>query len=163
MILIVSICKEPLHDLEFVKPIEDISKFNNSKFKTIHYTKIKNPKKCDKVIICGTSLRDNDFLNHLDKFKWLKSFKKPVLGICGGSHIIGLILGYKIKNKKEVGFKEINLKKEFLGIKGKLKVYNLHNKAVLPDTFKKNNFYAVLFHPEVRNKEMVTNFTKLNR
>jgi GMP synthase-like glutamine amidotransferase len=91
----------------------------------------------------------------------LKNFDKPVLGICGGSHIIGLILGNKLKNKKEIGLKEINVKKEFLGIKGKRKVYHLHKFYSLPEIFNHQNFYATLFHPEVRNKEMIRNFCNL--
>jgi|TARA_Y100000310_G_scaffold288745_1_gene314669 GMP synthase (glutamine-hydrolysing) len=162
MILIINICKEKLHELEFVKPIEDVLSKNKIKFKTHHYSKIlKKDLLVDKIIICGTSLKDNNFLENLKYFKWLKNFDKPVLGICGGSHIIGLILGNKLKNKKEIGLKEINVKKEFLGIKGKRKVYHLHKFYSLPEIFNHQNFYATLFHPEVRNKEMIRNFCNL--
>ncbi len=162
MILIINICNEKLHEFEFVKPIEDILKGGKIKFKTEHYKKItKKDLLAEKIIICGTSLKDNYFLENLKYFKWLKNFNKPVLGICGGSHIIGLILGNKLKNKKELGLKEINIKKEFLGIKGKRKVYYLHNLQVLPETFNHQNFYAILFHPEVRNKELTVNFCNL--
>jgi|TARA_Y100000034_G_scaffold135819_1_gene209308 GMP synthase (glutamine-hydrolysing) len=162
MILLINICNEKLHELEFVKPIEDILNKNNIEFKTKHYSKIiKNDLKSDKIIICGTSLKDNDFLKNLKYFEWLRNFNKSVLGICGGSHIIGLILGNKLKKKKEIGLKEINIKKEFLEIKGKRKVYHLHNLQVLPETFNHQNFYATLFHPEVRNKKLIVNFCNL--
>ncbi len=163
MILLISICKEKLHELEFVKPIEDILKKENVGFKIKHYTKItdKDLKSVDKIIICGTSLADNEFLQDIKKFKFLLAFNKPILGICGGSHIIGLLLSHKIKKSEAVGFKSINFKKEFLGVKGKREVYHLHQFQILPEAFHEKNFYATLFHPEVRNKDMIVNFTKL--
>ena len=163
MILLINICKEKLHFYEFVKPIEDILEKKKLKFKTKHYSKIvkKDLAKASKVIICGTSLKDNDFLNNVKKFNWIKNYKKPILGICGGAHLIGLILGYELKKKKEIGLKYMNLKKTFLGFRGKKQVYHLHQFYTFPKVFHKRNFYSVLFHPEVRNKEMILNFAKL--
>lgn len=163
MLLIISICKEKLHYFEFVKPIENILKNQNARFITKHYLELKESdiKKADKIIITGTSLMDNDFLMHLDRFSWIKNCAEPLLGICGGAHIIGLTLGYKLKNKKEIGLKEINVDKEFLGVKGKLQVYELHQFYVLPEVFHRTNLYATLFHPEVRNKTIIENFAKL--
>ena len=164
MILLISICREKLHELEFVKPIEEIAK-KSGKVKVIHYSKLKNSEvnSADKIIICGTSLKDNDFLKpgNISKFRWIKSFKKPLLGICGGAHLIGLALGYKLKRKEEIGLKELNLKDEFLGVKGKIQVYHLHQFYALPEVFHKGNVYATLFHPEVRNKILIDNFAHL--
>ena len=41
MILIINICKEKLHELEFVKPIESILRKNKINFKTKNYKEIK--------------------------------------------------------------------------------------------------------------------------
>lgn len=163
MILIINICKQKLHYYEFVKPIEDILKKNEFEFFTKHYKDIEKTDldKAEKVIICGTSLKDNDFLENREKFEWLKDFRKPVFGICGGSHIIGLFLGKELKKEKEIGLKKINIEKGFLGTKGNLRVYHLHRFSVLPETFHKDNFYATLFHPEVRNKQMIIGFCGL--
>lgn len=165
MILLINICKEKLHFYEFVKPVADIVKKYDSVL-IAHYKNLTKSEieKADKIIICGTSIKNNEFLKkeNLQKFNWLKKTKKPVLGICGGSHIIGLILGKKLKDKKEIGLKEIEIKKEFLGVKGKLNVYHLHQLVVLPETFQKKNLCATLFHPEVRNKEIIENFCRLN-
>ncbi len=163
MILVINICKEKLHELEFVKPIEDILRKNNKGFFTKHYKNIKEGdlKKAEKIIICGTSLKDNDFINDVNIFSWIKEFKKPILGICGGSHIIGLVFGHELKKNKEIGLKEITLEKEFLGVKGKLQVYHLHGLQVLPEVYHKDNFYATVFHPEVRNKKIIENFINL--
>lgn len=163
MILIINICKEKLHELEFVKPIEDILRNQNIKFFTKHILELKNSdiEKADKIIICGTSLKDNDFLMHLDKFSWIKSTNKKILGICGGAHIIGLALGQSLRKKKEIGLKDFVLRKEFLGSIGKLQVYHLHQFYVLPEVFHKDNIYATLFHPEIRNKNLIVNFARL--
>ncbi len=178
MLLIINICKEKLHYYEFVKPIEDILRDKKIKFETKHYKKLieNNIKKSDKIIICGTSLKDNEFLENLDKFQWIKNFNRQILGICGGMQIISLIFGGKLKQKQEIGFYEENFNDEFLGLNGKKEVYHLHNNyATLPADFKKFNkskipqavkhktkqIYGVLFHPEVRNKRIIEKFADL--
>ena len=178
MILLINICREKLHELEFVKPIEDI--LNNGKIKYFvkDYKKInKNDlERADKIIICGTSLRDDEFLKNINKFEWLKDFNKPVLGICGGMQIIGLVFRGKLEKKTEIGFFKEYFKKQFLGLKGWQEVYHLHNhyaafsKLKEFEVFngdsvnqavkhKKKEVYGVLFHPEVRQKELILNFS----
>ncbi len=180
MLLIISICKDKLHELEFVRPIEDILNDENILFNKVHYTKInkKDLEKTDKIIICGTSLQDNDFLKYAGKFDWIKSCNKPILGICGGMHIIGLIFGGKLKKKKQIGLIDVNFKKEFLGIIGEKQVYNLHGLCIdfkklkefeiYADSeceqavkHKQKEIYGVLFHPEVRNKIIIREFSCL--
>ncbi len=194
MILLISTCKEKLHELEFVKPIEKILKENNKKFFTKHYSKLNwkgDLAKVNKIIICGTSLKDNEFLRHIQLFTWLTQTQKLVLGICAGMQIISLVyeldrqvkeldikknLNHVIKKKTEIGFYKENFKKEFLGLKGEHEVYHLHNNyIILPKDFEKftiskipqaikhktQNIFGVLFHPEVRNKKIIENFIKL--
>lgn len=160
MILIVNICKEPLHTLEFVNPVADIVQKIEKEALIVHYKDLSEEdlRKSDKVIICGTSLKDDKFLKDISKFDWIKSYDKPLLGICGGAHLIGLVFGGHLKKKKEIGLKPLTIKKEFLSQRGKKEVYHLHNFYVLPETFHKKNIYATLFHPEVRNKEMIEDF-----
>jgi len=73
MILIVNICKERLHYYEFVKPVEDILKKDGIEFFTLHYTDVKeiDLEKASRVIICGTSLKDEEFMKNLSKFSEL--------------------------------------------------------------------------------------------
>jgi|SRR3989344_3037517 len=175
MILIVNICKEKLHYYEFVKPIEDILKKDRIKFYTINYHNLdkEDIKKAEKIIICGTSLKDNHFVGDIDKFYWLKEYNKPVLGICGGMQIISVLFEGKLNKKIEIGFYEEEFNKEFLGLIGKQKVYHLHNNCTtLPKDFEEftgseipqavkhisKPIYGVLFHPEVRNKQIIINF-----
>ena len=190
MILIVNVCAEKLHYFEFVKPIEDIV---GGDFVTRHYSELgeEDLVNCDKVIICGTSLADNKFLGDLDKFDWLKDFRKPVLGICAGFQIIGLTFGGKIEAgrsaypqlrnsgaKTEIGYFRENFDRELFGLKGEVEVYHLHNNFVSgwSDDWevwgeeiaqavkhKDREIYGVLFHPEVRNKDLVVQFIRAPR
>ena len=172
MILIISTCAEKIHELEFVKPIEEILEKN---YFVKHYSKISEGdlQKADKIIMTGTSLQDNKFLKDLKEFNWIRDFKKPILGICAGMQIISLIFGSKIKSKTEIGFYKEKFTKDFLGLKGEQQVYHLHNNyTTLPREFEKftdskilqaikhktKPIFGILFHPEVRNKELIDNF-----
>jgi GMP synthase (glutamine-hydrolysing) len=174
MILLIKTNKEKLHDLEFVKPISDL--VNNNQI--IHYSKLtpSDLEKAERVIICGTSLKDNEYMEYRKFFGWLKEFSKPVLGICAGAQVIGLIFGGKLKKYPEIGLIKIKFNKEFLGVSGEKEIYELHNNYIkLTNEFeilgknkisqafkhKKKKIYGCLFHPEVRNKSIIENFLKI--
>jgi GMP synthase-like glutamine amidotransferase len=172
MILVINVCSERLHYFEFVKPIEDIV---GKDFLTKYYLDVtgKDLEKADKIIICGTSLKDNEFFENLDRFSWIKDFTKPVLGICAGFQIIGMVFGGELIKGTEIGFFHEKFNKSFLGLMGDQEVYHLHNnyvefgnefevfagkKFVQAVKHKKREIYGVLFHPEVRQKEMIERF-----
>jgi GMP synthase-like glutamine amidotransferase len=176
MILVINICKHDLHYDEFVRPVEDVVKLSGEKFKVIHYRELKDFSAFDKVIICGTSLKDNDFLENLDRFSWIKDFSGSVLGICAGFQIVGLVYGGSLRKKTEIGFYNENFSENFLGVEGPQEVYHLHNNYVeFTEDFKfftsgkiaqavkhrKKDVYGVLFHPEVRQKKIISEFCKL--
>lgn len=175
MILLIQICKEKFHYFEFVKPIENIIKKTKTEFVSIHYKDLTDDIifKSKKIIICGTSLRDNSFLDDIEDFMWLKNYDKPVMGICAGMHILGLVYNGKLHKRQEIGLTRIKFKKDFFGMKESEEVYELHNFYVSSKEcrtiaeskncsqaveYKNKPFYAVLFHPEVRNKEIIRNF-----
>lgn len=180
MILIINICKEKLHYFEFVKPICDILEHKNMEYFVRNYLKVSKDdlKKAEKVIICGTSLFDNEFVKDLKKFEWIKTFDKPLLGICGGMQIIGLVFGGKIEGGSEIGYYNEDFNFEFLGLEGNTDVYHLHNNFVNFENMgfrifasngfisqavkhKDKNIYGVLFHPEVRQKKLILSFVDL--
>jgi GMP synthase (glutamine-hydrolysing) len=81
-----------------------------------------------------------------------------------------------LKKYQEIGLTDIIFKNDFLGFHGKHIVYELHNLNVESKEFKtyamskkctqaikhkKKPFYGVQFHPEVRNKNLLVNFTNL--
>mgnify|MGYP001570617223 CR=1 FL=1 len=180
MILIINLCKEKLHYYEFVKPVEDILKDKGIKFFTKNYRKISEAdlKKSDKIIICGTSLMEWSYLNdaNFPKFNWIKDFDKPILGICAGMQIIIKMFGGRIIfHREEIGFHNVKFTKEFLGVGGKISAYELHrfgvkkirknfipyatsNKGIQAIKHRTKKIYGVLFHPEVRNKDIIANF-----
>jgi GMP synthase-like glutamine amidotransferase len=178
MILIISTCEEKIHEMEFVNPIENILKNKKISFFRKHYKEIneKDLKNADKIIMTGTSLKDNKFLKDINYFEWIKSIKKPILGICSGMQIILLIYNGKLRNKKEIGYYKENFTKEFLGMKGENEVYHLHNNYItLPKDFisytkgkvpqavkhKEKEIYGVLFHPEVRKSNLIEEFVRI--
>ncbi len=181
-ILIINICSEPLHYYEFVKPIEAIISKMNLNYSTKEYDKLSltDIQHADKIIICGTSLKDNYFLEDLHLFVEILKSNKPIFGICGGMEILGFLLGGGIKERKEIGFNEVKFIKNFLNIEigVAMQVYQLHNlyvdfSDILDDVdicaksydlitqafkHKYKPIYGVLFHPEVRNEEIIKTF-----
>jgi len=174
-ILILSIGESNLHFYEFVRPISQFLHYNKIRHFVRNYKDL--PKldlsKVKKIIIAGTTLKNNKFIKNIDKFERLKDFNGPILGICGGMQVLSLLYGGKLKKKQEIGFFKEKFNKDFLGMKGKKEVYHLHNNyATLPKDFnkytaskitqaikhKEKPIYGVLFHPEVRNKELIENF-----
>jgi len=115
-------------------------------------------------------LKDNFYLNDLDRFLWIKKYDKKLLGICAGMQILGLLYGCKIKKQRRIGLKKVNLKIFGANISY---AYFLHNfslrnyknfekinkgKDLIVFKHKKKDFYGVMFHPEARNKEVIANF-----
>jgi GMP synthase (glutamine-hydrolysing) len=176
-ILVLNICQERLHGYEFVKPVEDVLRKGGVEFESFHYKQLDERilDRCSSMIICGTSLRDDGFVEDIDKFRWIfDNFEgKPVLGICAGSQIISLVFGGEIKSKTEIGYFDEKFEKDFLGLGGKQEVWHLHNNySEFSEDFEKftgdeipqavkhrsKEIYGVLFHPEVRNKKMILEF-----
>lgn len=178
MILVIDVCLHRLSSEQFVRPVTDIAS-RSGRFKVVHYTNLteKELDACDKIILCGTALKDDDYLEHLESFEFLKSFHKPVLGICAGMQVLGLVHGAKVAKKTEIGMVRLAVKKPFLGIAADIEAYSLHNNSIsLPPGFEvlaesqdcihaikheTKQMYGVLFHPEARNEGIIREFTLL--
>jgi GMP synthase-like glutamine amidotransferase len=212
-VLLISVCQEKLHQLEFVKPVADILKAKNIHFEicdNVNLCLVDELKRFDRlmqkdapsisnvlsscpqefferdevleyvnsfshIIICGTSLRDCDFETCFDCFNWISDVSVPVLGICAGFQIIGTTFGGKLVDGKEIGYYFEKFESEFLGLESDQEVFHLHNNyiefsndfdvfATSPEGIvqavkhKKKDIYGVLFHPEVRQKQMILEF-----
>ena len=120
------------------------------------------------------SLYDNEFIEGADKFNWTKDIDKPILGICAGMQTISLLFDEPLVRCLQIGMAEISALEENPLFQGNFKAYVLHNYSVKQSqTFevlaestkcieaikhKQKNIFGVLFHPEVRNQEILRNF-----
>jgi GMP synthase-like glutamine amidotransferase len=77
-------------------------------------------------------LKDNDFLKHVEDFGWIRKCDKPILGICAGMEVIGLVFDSSLQNCLEIGMKEIRLTSKNLLFSSTFKAYELHNNSVQP-------------------------------
>ena len=131
---------------------------------------------CTKVVLSGTALKDHATLKQVDKFNWIKTCDKPILGICAGMQTISLVYEEPLTRCLQIGMAEIATLKENPLFQGDFKAYVLHNYSVAPSkTFdvlaesskciqavkhRQKNIYGVLFHPEVRNQEILKCFIR---
>jgi GMP synthase-like glutamine amidotransferase len=180
MILLLDLCdqKHPLSRDEFVLPIARIVQRCNRLPILRHYIDFtaKDMDAAEGMILCGTALRDNTFIRHLDKFRWLQEEQIPVLGICAGMQIIAAVWGGTIEPGEEIGMTTIRTLCENPLLEGRQEfpAYELHSfSPVPPDCFQILAFssrcsqvighhslpqFGVLFHPEVRNEWVVERF-----
>jgi GMP synthase-like glutamine amidotransferase len=130
-----------------------------------------------KIVLSGTALKDHTTLQQIDKFDWIKKYYKPILGICAGMQTISLVFGEPLVNCLQVGMTEISTQKENLIFQGSFKSYVLHNysvgasrifdvlaesaKCIQAVKHREKDIYGVLFHPEVRNQEILKKFIQL--
>jgi GMP synthase-like glutamine amidotransferase len=172
MILILSTCQQKLSEDEFVRPIEKI--LSKEDHRTKHYTEEFDPADYDSIIICGTAMMDFDYLNHLDKFSWLKDYTRCVLGICSGAQIIARVLGLELRDETLIGTRDVSVTTENGLANGKFRSYFLISKRPILRNFSvaldqdeymfkiiDRDFYGLLFHPEVLNPEMIVRFCSI--
>ena len=177
MILVVDMnsIENPLGFYEFVLPIVSIAE-ELEKCTIKHYLEVneKSLNSYDKIVLSGSALKNTVTLNQTGRFKWLRDCGKPVLGICAGMQTIGLFFGGRMEKCREIGMTDIATSKANLLFSSKFKAYSLHNYALVPSAdfevlaesancvqaikHKQKDVYGVLFHPEVRNKEVLQRF-----
>jgi GMP synthase (glutamine-hydrolysing) len=146
-----------------------------------HYLEVtsKDLSRCDSVILSGTALKDTATLKQPEKFQWLKETEKPVLGICAGMETIGKVYGARLAKSLELGMTQVTMLKENQLFNGNFKAYSLHSICVksaenfevwaesdkCPQVIKHKtkSIYGFLFHPEVRNPNLINLFIKLTK
>lgn len=180
MILIINVCKDKLSEVEFIRPIQQIVKRAGLKSFVKKYDELyeEDFMDADKVIICGTTLQDNYYLDDITKFEWIKKCKKPILGICAGMQVIGKVFGCQIYDKENIGQEDVKtaVHNEFTDEES-FYAYFLNTKSIkLNKDFeiiirgkdgegmvkhKSKRIWGCLFHPEVMNSEIIVRFCEL--
>jgi GMP synthase-like glutamine amidotransferase len=163
---------------EFVEPVTSAVQPPED-FEVKHFSEVAKHdlESCGKVIFSGTALKDHETLKQIVKFNWIKTFDKPMLGICAGMQTISLVFEEPLTRCLRIGMIEITTTKENPLFQSVFKAYALHNFSVAPGKHfevlaqsgkciqaikhKQKEIYGVLFHPEVRNQEIIRNFVKL--
>jgi len=139
------------------------------------------------VVISGAPilLTDIDPSPYLQHLSWIKTYQKPLLGICFGHQIIGLLHGARVsKMREDRGFQEIELIKDdclFERLPDVFEMQEDHCEHIsIPQGFellacsdacineamknKEKPMYGVQFHPEVSGNfghVLLENFTGL--
>lgn len=170
----------PLLKTEFVDPI--ISIVQNAGFQTIDLplTTKKIPNSLQGIILTGTALRDDAYLS-VGLPEWLLHWTGPVLGICAGMQLITISFGGGLIPCKMIGMTEIAIVSEdpIFSQKKQFNAWEMHNSGINPSDMMTilarspsgvqairlsgRPWYGVLFHPEVRNEWIITNFLTLCR
>lgn len=171
--------QEPLWVDEFVKPISKIIEKTGNTFEIIPYdSKIENFESFDKFIISGSPLGNFEANENISYFKWIRKTQVPILGICGGMQIIGQLYDFELVEDKSIGLEKVRVIAENPFFSKEIQTYQLHAKKIsgkhsLIEVFaqnsqgiqgiqhKKDHIYGVLFHPEVRNPEIIEKFLNL--
>lgn len=182
-VLIVNSCQNEdlLTKREFVWPIQ---RALHTPSKVIHISKLKKADvlAANAVIFSGCQLKDNGFVKLLPKLKWLRESVTPMLGICAGHQLLGMLYGGKISHaeKPMIGWTALRKKASHplthhLG--KSFSAYALHGNLIsLPKGFKilassahnpnemmvhsKKKIVGVEFHPEVRNERIIQKFVE---
>lgn len=169
--------KDSLGYYEFVLPLSSvITPLEGCRVR--HYSEVSGEDlgECSKVVLSGTALKDNRTLSQTERFSWLLTVQKPVLGICAGMQTIALVFGNPLVKSIEIGMTKVTSCEDNYLFSGSFEAYSLHNYSVAPSgrfevlaesplciqavKHVQKPIYGVLFHPEVRNKEILSRFIR---
>ncbi len=178
MILIIDTCSEPLSSREFVRPVRDILEAAGAEIRILPYPRVTPAiaAKAEKIILCGNALQDQVALANTARFAWLLTRDKPTLAICAGMQILAAVFGAPVQDSLAIGVKPLRITRAdaLLGEPAETPAYLLHTKRpALPSGFEtiaeidghpaairhaERPLRAVLFHPEVMNKDILVRF-----
>jgi GMP synthase (glutamine-hydrolysing) len=175
--LVVDLCQRDLSRSEFVEPIARIVG-QGARVKRYDEVGPEEVEAEEAVVICGTALADDGYLERLDAFGWVASTGTPVLGICAGMQVIVLLHGGRLVEGKEIGMTRVVPEAPNPLVEGSTEVYGLHKYDVADlDQFRvlarshgcvqaishrERPLYGVTFHPEVRRGNVVSRFLEMH-
>ncbi len=177
-VLVVSTCKYRISEEEFVRPVVEIVRRLGFRAEVVRYADEFNPFEFGKVIICGTALRDFEYLNRIDRFEFIREFRGDLLGICAGYQVIAKVFGFELERVERIGVYGVRVLIDDPIASGSFKAYFLHKLAlrrvssplipvaVVDDEIcmfrvSGRRIYGISFHPEVLNGDIIAKFLLL--
>jgi GMP synthase (glutamine-hydrolysing) len=166
---------------EYVGPVARIVSGAGQQWREVHFSGIRKEDLdgANGIILCGTALQDNVFAEKIDEFAWLRDVSVPVLGICAGMQALCLVHGGFLRLACEIGMTKIRILEPdlLLGDLAVFEAYELHSFACDPPLgwvvtaesercvqavhHPDRPLFGVMFHPEVRNDQVVERFCAL--
>ena len=178
MTLVVDLCSRDLSRSEFVEPMARIVG-QGARVKPFVDVDPREVEAASSVVICGTALADDGYLDRLEAFSWLATTETPVLGICAGMQVIALTHGASLVEGREIGMTRVEPVATNPLVPGPMEVYGLHrhdledldrfqvlarsDSCVQAIVHRERPLYGVAFHPEVRRGNVVSRFLDLCR
>lgn len=177
MILVLDMCYRSgsLSRYEFVDPVANALRRAGAEIDIMHYGELEDPDGYDKIVLCGTALKDRRCLDDAKRLSWIREWKRPVLGISTGAAVLCHILGGRLLRDVHIGMEDVRLTAEtpLLGEPRTFPAFHLHAfRPVLPpglmaaaedcEAFagRDRPVYGLLFNPEVRNCWILERFVR---
>ena len=177
-VLLVSTCADPLSEAEFVAPLERIAcdagaTVESSRLGTLNSV----PEGVSHILLAGTALQDDKYLKEITAVERLLGAGRPLLAVCSGMQLLANACGGEIIAQREIGMVAVETLVENPLCAGRFEAFALHRHAVEPGPrlevlarsegcaqvvrHRELPAWGVLFHPEVRNEQLVRSFLAL--
>ncbi|MEC8948610.1 MAG: gamma-glutamyl-gamma-aminobutyrate hydrolase family protein [Candidatus Thermoplasmatota archaeon] len=177
-VLIVSTCVEPLSEAEFIVPLARVIRDAGKTVESSHLNNLDSvPVGVSHILLGGTALQDDIYLKENPDIKPLLDADVPLLAICSGMQLLVAVCGGEIIIQREIGMVQVKTIAENPLCSGNFEAFVLHHRAIDPgpqfevlaqskscvQAIRHHELphYGVLFHPEVRNEQVVRNFLAL--
>jgi GMP synthase (glutamine-hydrolysing) len=174
-------------DARFTGPLVRILEEYKISYKLQHwseYADVLQINEYDAVFISASPKGNNaNFHHRLKAFQWLKTFDRPVFGICAGHQLTGVTFGSRLIRdfEAEEGLTEIRILKQdpiFEGLDELIIGEQHHNDSIsLPEDFdllartercevqairhKERPIYTFQWHVEISNPELIRRFVEI--
>lgn len=176
VILVLDLCYRDgsLSRYEFVDPVANALRRAGAKIDILHYRELDDPSGYEKVVLCGTALKDRRCL-YDEHLSWIRQWRRPMLGIATGAAVICSVLGGRVLPGIHIGMEDVKITAEtrLLGEPRTIPAFHLHSFRLVPPSelievaeeceafvCRDRPVYGLLFNPEVRNRWILERFVR---